>query len=169
MGWSKGTKQITTFTNREGKSIDIIKNYGQIGVATLKTACKWFCKGGETDAETPAKQNNTVMSNCLSNSLSMDAKVWLLTYCNDYTFDGIEYAPLIYKVIMRLATIDSIATTLTLWDNLQNLGVLAAAVSGNIDKINSKFDTNYSQIIARGTTINNSIGMLVEAYSIVPY
>jgi hypothetical protein len=75
MGWSKGTKQITTFTNREGKSIDIIKNYGQIGVATLKTACKWFCKGGETDAETPAKQNNTVMSNCLSNSLSMDAKV----------------------------------------------------------------------------------------------
>ena len=70
---------------------------------------------------------------------------------------------------MRLATIDSIATTLTLWDNLQNLGVLAAAVSGNIDKINSKFDTNYSQIIARGTTINNSIGMLVEAYSVVPY
>jgi hypothetical protein len=28
MGWTKGTKQITTFTNRDGKSIDIIKNYG---------------------------------------------------------------------------------------------------------------------------------------------
>ena len=26
MGWTKGTKQITTFTNRDGKSIDIIKN-----------------------------------------------------------------------------------------------------------------------------------------------
>ncbi len=28
MGWTKGTKQITTFTNHDGKSIDIIKNYG---------------------------------------------------------------------------------------------------------------------------------------------
>jgi hypothetical protein len=28
MGWTKGTKQITAFTNRDGKSINIIKNYG---------------------------------------------------------------------------------------------------------------------------------------------
>jgi hypothetical protein len=47
-----------------------------------------------------------------------------------------------YKVILRLATIDSIATTQTLRDNLQNLGVFAATVSGDIDKINSEFDQN---------------------------
>jgi hypothetical protein len=28
MGWTKGTKQITTFINRDGKFIEIIKNYG---------------------------------------------------------------------------------------------------------------------------------------------
>ncbi len=39
------------------------------------------------------------------NLLSMEAKVRLLSYQNDYTFDGVEYAPLMYKVIMRLATI----------------------------------------------------------------
>jgi hypothetical protein len=76
-----------------------------------------------------------MMSNCLSISLSMEAKMRLLTYQNDYTFNGVEYAPLMYKVIMRLATINSIATTQTLWDNLQNLGVFAAMVNGNIDKI----------------------------------
>ncbi len=65
----------------------------------------------------------------------MEAKMRLLTYQNDYTFNGVEYAPLMYKVIMRLATINSIATTQTLWDNLQNLGVFAAMVNGNIDKI----------------------------------
>ncbi len=53
-----------------------------------------------------------------------------------------------YKVIMRLATIVLIATSHTLWDNLQNLGVFSAMVNGNIDKINSEFDQNYSQIIA---------------------
>jgi hypothetical protein len=67
MGWTKGTKQITTFTYHDGKSIDIIKNYGQINKATLKTACEQFCKAGEIDSQSCAKQNNTMMSNCLSN------------------------------------------------------------------------------------------------------
>jgi hypothetical protein len=144
MGWTKGTKQITTFTNCDGKSIDIIKNYSQINKATLKTACEQFCKAEEIDSQTRAKQNNTMMSNCLLNLLSMEAKVSLLTYGKDYTFNGVEYAPLMYKVIMRLATIDLIATTQTLQDNLQNLGVFTAMVSGEIDKINSEFDQNYS-------------------------
>jgi hypothetical protein len=90
MGWTKGTKQIPTFTNHDGKSIDIIKNYSQIDEDMLKTACEQFCKAGEIDSQTLAMQNNTMMSNCLSNSLSMEAKVRLLTYQNDYTFDGVE-------------------------------------------------------------------------------
>ncbi len=168
MGWNKGTKQITTFTNHDGKSINIIIHYGQINEATLKTACEQFCKEGEIDSQTRAKQNNTMMSNCLSNSLSMEAKVRLLTYQKDYTFDGVEYAPLMYKVIMRLATINLIATTQTLRDNLQNLGVFAVTVNGNINKINSEFDQNYSQIIARGATVKDPIGIIFEAYSVVP-
>ncbi len=168
MGWTKGTKQITTLTNHDGTSIDIIKNYGQIDEATLKTACERFCKAGEIDSQTRAKQNNTMMSNCLSNSLSIEAKVRLLTYRNNYTFNGVEYAPLMYKVIMRLATIDLIVTTQTLRDNLQNLGIFAATVSGDIDKINIEFDQNYSQIIARGATVNDPIGIIFEAYSVVP-
>jgi hypothetical protein len=111
MGFTKGTKQITTFTDCDGKSIDIIKNYGQIDKAMFKTACEQLCKAGEIDSQSCAKQSNTMMSNCLSNSLSMEAKVRLLTYQNDYTFDRVEYAPLMYKVIMRLATINLIATT----------------------------------------------------------
>jgi hypothetical protein len=50
MGWTKGTKQITTFTNHDGKSINIIKNYGQINKALLKTACEQFCKAGEINS-----------------------------------------------------------------------------------------------------------------------
>jgi hypothetical protein len=47
-------------------------------------------------------------------SLTAKAQARLLTYRNEYTFDGVEYAPLMYKIIMRLATINSIATTQTL-------------------------------------------------------
>jgi len=40
MGWNQGIKQITSFINREGKAVDIIKNYGQIDEAMLKQQCE---------------------------------------------------------------------------------------------------------------------------------
>ena len=168
MGWNKGSKQITTFNNSSGVPVDIIKSYGQIDEATLKAACERFCKPGQPDAESRAKQNNTMMSMCLNKSLTASAKASLLTYRNEYTFDGVEYAPLMYKIIMRLATIDSVATTQTLRDNLQNLGVYAVTVKGDIDKINAEFDMNYSQLLARGATLDDPIGILFDAYLLVP-
>jgi hypothetical protein len=41
-------------------------------------------------------------------------------------------------------------------------------VKGDIDKINAEFDTNYSQWIARGATLDDPIGILFEAYLLVP-
>jgi hypothetical protein len=73
MGWNKGTKQITTFANRGRTPVDLIKCYGQINEATLKIACKRFCKAGEVNAESRAKQNNTMMALCLASSLMAEA------------------------------------------------------------------------------------------------
>jgi hypothetical protein len=87
---------------------------------------------------------------------------------SSYTFDGVGSTPLMYKIIMHLATIDSVATAQTLRNNLQLLGVHAATVNGNIDNLHNKFDKNYSQLIARGATIDNPIGILFEAYLVVP-
>jgi hypothetical protein len=168
MEWNKGSKQITTFNNSSGVAVDIIKCYGQIDEAMLKTGCERFCKTGKVDAESRAKQNNTMMSMCLNKLLMATAKASLLTYRAEYTFDDVEYAPLMYKFIMRLATIDNVATTQTLQDNLQNLGVFAVMVKGNIDKVNAEFNTNYSQLLAQGATLNDPIGILFEAYLLVP-
>jgi len=168
MGWNTGSKQITTFTNRSGKAVDIIKEYGQIDEVTLKTACERFCKAGEVDAESRAKQNNGMLAVCLGKSLTAEAQARLLTYRNEYTFDGVEYAPLMYKIIMRLATIDTVATTQVLCDNLNNLGVFAATVNGDINKINGEFDKNYTQLLARGANVEDPVGLLFEAYHVVP-
>ncbi len=47
---------------------------------------------------------------------------------------------------MRLATIDSVATTQALRNNLQALGSYSSTVNGDIDKIITEFDKNYSQL-----------------------
>jgi hypothetical protein len=168
MGWNQGARQITLFANSAGRQINIIKSYGQIHEATLKFDSERFCKPGGVDSQTHAKQNNTMMSICLAKLLTADAQARLLTYQNKYTFDGVKYAPLMYKIIMRLATINSVATTQTLHDNLQLLGTYAAMVSGNINKVHSEFDKNYSQLIARGAIVDDPIGILFEVYLVVP-
>jgi hypothetical protein len=61
------------------------------------------------------------MSICLAKPLMADAQARLLTYKNEYTFHGVEYPPLMNKIIMCLATINSVATTQTVHNNLQLL------------------------------------------------
>jgi hypothetical protein len=168
MGWNSGTKNITSFLNKDNVTVDIIKNYGQIDEATLCTACKRFCLAARADSRTRAKQNNTMMSICLAKLLTADTQARLLTYRKDYLIGDVKCAPLMYKVIMRLATIDSVATDQALCDNLHALGAFAGNVSGDIDKINTELYKNYSQLIARGKTINDPIGALFTAYQVVP-
>jgi hypothetical protein len=138
MGWSAGTKGITSFANRDGNTINIIKSYGQIDKVTLRTACEHFFKAGEANAKSRARQNNTMMGICLLKLLTAEVQARLLTYCKDYLIDEVKCAPLMHKVIMRLAMIDSVATTQALRDNLHALGTFASTVSGDIDKINSE-------------------------------
>jgi hypothetical protein len=96
MGWNSGTKNITSFQNKDNVTVDIIKNYGQIDEATLRTACERFCSAAGADSRTRAKQNNTMMSICLAKSLTADAQARLLTYQKDYLIGDVECAPLIY-------------------------------------------------------------------------
>jgi hypothetical protein len=55
MGWNQGTMQITSFANSTHCQVDIIKSYGQIDEATLKSACERFCKPGGVHSQTRAK------------------------------------------------------------------------------------------------------------------
>lgn len=167
-GWNMGSKQITTFKNAAGKDIDIIREYGQIDEHTLKTACERFCKPGGADVATRAKQNNTMMAICLAKSLTAEASSKLLVFRTEYTFDDVEYAPLMYKIIMRIATIDTIATTRTLRNNLHNLGVYGATVHGDVHKINEEFNRNYTQLLSRGATVDDPVGLLFDAYLLIP-
>jgi hypothetical protein len=109
-----------------------------------------------------------MMAQCLKKSLTVASLARLEPYQAQYIFEGVKYGPLMYKTIMRLATIGSIATTETLRANLNNLPSYAALVNGDVDLINSYFDTNYTQILARGATVNDPIAKLFDAYLSVP-
>jgi hypothetical protein len=168
MGWNQGPLNITKFINLSNVVVNIVKSYGQIDEATLKAGCEVFCDAAGASYWTCMAQNNHMMAQCLKKSLTIAALARLEPYQSQYLFNGVEYGPLMYKIIMRLATIGSVATTEALWANLNNLPIYATSVNGDIDLINSYFDVNYSQILARGSTIDDPIAKLFDAYLVIP-
>ena len=156
--------QITSHNNTDGQTVEVIKCYGHINEVTLKRSCKRFCKAGEADTLSRSKQNNTMMTSCLSQSLTTYAQVRLLVVCHRY----VKYTPLMHKTIMSLATIGSVATTQSLRDNLYTLGTFSATVNGDITKIHKEFDSNHQQLLACGANLDNPIGVLFKAYCVVP-
>jgi hypothetical protein len=50
---------------------------------------------------------------CLGKSLTASAQAKLLAHRSKFTFNGIEYALLMYKIIMWLTTMDSVASILS--------------------------------------------------------
>ncbi len=110
MGWNHGAQNITKFLNQDNLTINVVRHYGQIAKANLKSGCKKFCKAGGTHFQGRAMQNNHMMVQCLKKSLTVAALARLEPYQSQYLFKGVKYGQLMYEIIMHLATIDSIST-----------------------------------------------------------
>jgi hypothetical protein len=91
------------------------------------------------------------------------ARITLLPFLGDYEIDKIIYAPLLYKKIMALATIDSVAIPKTLHSNLRELPTYCSTIKRDIELLHSYFNTNYTQFIAHGATVDNPIDILFSA------
>jgi hypothetical protein len=137
MGWKQGAMGITKLPNQHGIAIDIVKNYGQIDKPTLKAHCEEFCKVTGANQKCAA-QNNHLMVQCLKKSLTMASLARLKPYQVQYMLEGIKYAHheagnnLFCRHHQDLAR------------QPQNLPAYNASVNGNVDLINSYFDTNYT-------------------------
>ncbi|KAL7461530.1 hypothetical protein ACHAXS_001949 [Conticribra weissflogii] len=125
MGWNKGMQNIIIYQNQDGRTIDLISEYGQIDHQTLKVACEDFVMETGIRGQQRVAQNNKQMWRCINNSLTKQAKAKVLSYRNDCEINnnGVKKiaAPLLYKTIMHLATLDSNATNHQLCANLREL------------------------------------------------
>ena len=171
-GWNQGSKSIFHFRNRAGKDIDLIHEYGQITLEELRTQCEKMT-GTNAEANTRMAQNNVQCRECFLNTLTLEANARLLTHRDDYRITATNaagkvesyiIAPLMYKVIMTCATIDSKATEQTLRDNLAACPQFMAVCKSNIPEYHCYFDENYSQLINRGCVYDAPVQALFAGY-----
>jgi hypothetical protein len=164
MGWSEGLYTLTRFTNAAGRTCNLYDEYGQIDAASISTQCEPFMDKNGTLGQSRVRQNNKMMALCLMASLTDDARARIQPYSSEYVRHGEVCAPLLFKTQMRLATIDSVATTESLRTSLRELKDMVPSLNYDLPKIQTLYHQYYSQLIARGATVDDPIGILFGIY-----
>ncbi len=89
MGWHMSTQKIVNFTNAAGSTINVIHQYGKIDAAMLQAQCEVFYKSTRALFQARARQNNTMMGECIIKTLTPAARIRLLPFQGDYEIDGV--------------------------------------------------------------------------------
>eukprot|EP00956_Cyclotella_meneghiniana_P000598 scaffold658_cov52-Cyclotella_meneghiniana.AAC.1 len=81
---------------------------------------------------------------------------------------NIIVAAALYKVIMKLTTLDTKITDKALRDIIQCLPAYCLQVHGDIDKVHTRFNNTYAQLKARGEDVSDKEALLFNTYAQVP-
>ena len=170
-GWNNANnpQQISLFNvthNGSPLAIDITKSCRQIGVVELWTQCEWFMIGN--NARHQANQNNQMMQDIIWDSLTMRAQQSLSQYEPEYAFGGVICGPLLLKVIIRSATMDSRASISIIRAQLNDIDAYAAGVVGDVEKITEFFTENLDQLKASGANLDDEVDTLFKGHKAVP-
>ncbi len=163
-GWSKGTYNVTKFLTNNNVSVHIHEGYGLLEAAAISNQCEIFVDPAGAHYNSRARQNNLMMVTCIMATLTDEARARLQPYASEYTRHNIVVGPLLFKTVMRLATIDSVATEESLCAKLRELHLLTSSLKYELPKIHALFHQYYTQLIARGASIDDPIGILFQIY-----
>ena len=174
MGWYHAQQGILTFTV-DGESLDLITDYGRIDIGEIKTQSEPIYLATGALKNQRAAQNNDMMHTMLLDSLTKAAKTRVQVFKDEYEFgDGgtpevkVIVAAALYKIIMRLTTLDTKSTNKALRDTISDLPNFCLQVLGDVDKIHTRFNNTYAQLKARGEDVNDKEGILFSTYAQVP-
>jgi hypothetical protein len=105
----------------------------------------------------------------------LSAKEQIAVYKDEYMLsDGnnpsklVGNAAALYKIVMRLTTLDTKSSNKTLRGRLKDLPTVAVTLNGDIDAIHAYFNDTYSQLRARGEDVGDKEDLLFAAYTNVP-
>ena len=173
MGWSEetNTQQIALFNivppgGTVTVQINIIKEYARISQAELKTQCARFMTGADKDKR--ANQNNHMMQKCIYDSLTAACKLSLVQYEPEYMWSEQICAPLLLKVLMRLATMDSVATIKALKNSMNTLAEYTVQVNGDVPLITARYVEIRNRLRAAGSAVEGTEDALFRALKAVP-
>ena len=135
--------------------------YGRVSLAQVRTYVDSFI------GQNRISQNSYMSYMCLMASLNEDAKAQVNLRREDFIIDDVGSGPLLLKVIISLAYVDTEATVMVLRQRLSDLHIHIADFNGDIIKFNSYVKATLQGLHARGERTLDLLPNLFKAYETV--
>jgi len=153
-GWDSNQANIIDINGT-----NLMDEYGLLTLDQIRTHVITYI-----ETQTRTAQNSYQMYLSIISSLTDEGRAKLLTRSNDYTVNGIQSGPLLFKVLMTITTVDTRATITFIRTNMSNLDSYMSTVKGDIIKFNQYVRKLRNDLSARGETSNDLLINLFKGY-----
>ena len=153
-GWNEPNSSVITVNN-----VNLLTEHGTLSVEEVRTEVLTY-----VDTESRRAQNSYQMYACIMASLTDEGRTKILTEAERYTTNQIKSGPLLFKVLMTKAAVDTRATVLHIRTALFNLDSYMSMVKGDVNKFNQYVRQLRQDLLARGEQTTDLLGNLFKGY-----
>lgn len=139
---------------------NFLQHYGMFSESTLRA----FGESQVIPKKSRANQNNHQQCQCVYASLTKAAINKISCWSTDYHVNGVPYAPLMVKVIIREAHIVSQSAIRILREELSSLDKYMMTIGSDITKFNAYVNSKLIALQAQGETTQDLLPNLFKGY-----
>lgn len=142
-----------------GVPLNLAKNYGSISLQQVQAHAAVYSALFNRDL-----QNSAQIYQCLSASLSVEAKAKVFLESAKYTMADETDGLIFFKVIMSIAQVDTRATISVIRTRLSSLDNKIIELDDDVKEFNRYVKSNLNDLAARGETTSDLLVNLFKAY-----
>ena len=158
-GWGEGAADILTIPDADGNNRNLIANYGQLTPEDIRAHVATYIA-----AQGRRAQNAVQMYHCIMESLTEEGKNKVLAETSKYTVQNELVGPLLFKLLIQKAIVDTRATASHMREQLTSLDAYMATVNSNVAVFNQHVKVNVEGLHARGQTTDDLMTNLFKGY-----
>ena len=142
-----------------GVPLNLVKNYGSITLQQVQAHAAVYSQLFNRDL-----QNSAQIYQCLSSSLTIEAKTKVVLESAKYTVADETDGLIFFKVLMSIAQVDTRATISVIRTRLSSLDTKIMELDDDIKEFNRFVKSNLGDLAARGETTTDLLVNLFKAY-----
>ena len=139
--------------DKSNGTINILKEHSRISNDTVKLWANTKLLGKPSVDR--SDQNNENMGLCIIASLSKERLAAIYLKESTYTVDNIIIAPLLFKVLMDSAELDTMVTSAIIRQELQELDVKIIELNSNVTEFVESVNANIKKLESRGEAVTD--------------
>ena len=141
---------------------ELLSDYGRISMAEINSHATTY-----TGTQTRAAQNSKMLYHFLMNSVTTEFTTKLVLYQEEYIMNGAPIGACLFKKIIQLTYVDTMATTSHIHETLMDMHLKLPTFQHNNGKFNNWTHIEVGKLASRGQEANDLLTYLWRSYQVV--